>query len=927
MVMRNDKTTAGNRNHIIIQRARSAGPVTAGDTLGGIAIGGKYNGSTYSYGWDGGSEMTAWAAENWSATNRGSALSFNTTPNGTALVAERMRIDQNGNVGIGTTNPVNSLQINSDNTSGHGITINGYGTSGNQIALFHVNGSIAAPTNMTTNSNLGQISGSGYWTGKANPYYESTDGSRVKIAFYAAEDWTSSTANGTYMVFTTTPTGSATPAERMRIGSTGNVAVGTTSPSGGLHVSGTDALGIMRLDRYHSSGENGAALIMRKATGTSASPSAVVSGDDVGAWVSRGYGATGFNTGGTVIKGIAAENFTDSAAGQHLTFWTNPIGSVSSSERMRITEAGNVGVGTAAPAAKLDIVHTGAFGNDALHITASGTTKYIFAQYDTTNDRGRVGAYESGVGLKPLYFDSSTALFGGNVGIGTTAPSARLDVGGSLASLTAMSTNVLLHGGNLGTTAADEVSIASFAYGNSGGNQGALGVRAIRTANGNLWTTSAVGIGMDVDNAVRAGGSLWFANGNVGVGTTTPSMKLDINTGGTTNGINVTTGNGQIGLRLGAPGNTYLDFYNSIGAADQKFIRFGSTGADLTIEKVNDAYSVATPLMIVKNSGNVGIGTTSPSQKLDVAGVISSTAGFAGVYLNETDQAVDSRIWRWGSAGGALSLQTLNDAQDTASYAMNFVRSGNNVSSAAIFTGGSSRLHINSSGDVGIGTTSPLQRFEVTGATASTTTIGTLPIVRMSRINTSGIKWGSVAEFSIGTYDTVIGSRTRLDLNLNNGSTIATEMTAMTWQANGNVGVGTTTPSAKLDVAGQIYSTAIVSRSSAAALYVSTLSDTQGPGSVYFTSPSGAIAEMRPAVSGTSGTSWITIDSGSAAVSPRISTQGTSTGLGLGGSSNADHIFINTSGSVGIGATSPTEQLAVCLTAASVDRISVSTLL
>jgi hypothetical protein len=92
-----------------------------------------------------------------------------------------------------------------------------------------------------------------------------------------------------------------------------------------------------------------------------------------------------------------------------------------------------------------------------------------------------------------------------------------------------MSTNFLTHGGNLGATANDELLLGSLAFGHSGGNQGALGFRALRTANGNEWPTSAIGIGMDVDNTPHAGASMWLhANGNIGIGTQTPTAKLDV---------------------------------------------------------------------------------------------------------------------------------------------------------------------------------------------------------------------------------------------------------------------------------------------------------------------------------------------------------------------------------------------------------------
>src|SRR5581483_3223437 len=51
------------------------------------------------------------AAQNWTDSAQGSYLAFGTTPNGSTTLAERMRIDQSGFVGIGNTSPAAMLDI------------------------------------------------------------------------------------------------------------------------------------------------------------------------------------------------------------------------------------------------------------------------------------------------------------------------------------------------------------------------------------------------------------------------------------------------------------------------------------------------------------------------------------------------------------------------------------------------------------------------------------------------------------------------------------------------------------------------------------------------------------------------------------------------------------------------------------------------
>lgn len=96
IVMRNDSATATNRNHFLAQRARAGGAVTTGDTLGGLGMGGKYDATNYASGWNGGAEISAFAAEPWTASARGADLILKTTSAGATTIADRLRIGADG---------------------------------------------------------------------------------------------------------------------------------------------------------------------------------------------------------------------------------------------------------------------------------------------------------------------------------------------------------------------------------------------------------------------------------------------------------------------------------------------------------------------------------------------------------------------------------------------------------------------------------------------------------------------------------------------------------------------------------------------------------------------------------------------------------------------------------------------------------------
>jgi hypothetical protein len=105
------------------------------------------------------------------------------------------------------------------------------GASGTVIGMRNANGTKTSPSATTTNNIIGGISARGY-DGTAFPV-----GSNASIFMNAASNWTP-TSTGTYIDFGTTPIGSITKATQVRIADSGNVGIGTTSPSQKLEVNG-----------------------------------------------------------------------------------------------------------------------------------------------------------------------------------------------------------------------------------------------------------------------------------------------------------------------------------------------------------------------------------------------------------------------------------------------------------------------------------------------------------------------------------------------------------------------------------------------------------------------------------------------------------------------------------------------------------------
>jgi hypothetical protein len=112
-VIRLDTATNTNRVHFMAQRSRAGGAVASGDTLGGLGMGGKYDATNYAYGWNGGAEVSGIAAQNWTASARGTDLVFGTTGLNAVNIAERMRISADGSSKITGPLEVNGSFIRS----------------------------------------------------------------------------------------------------------------------------------------------------------------------------------------------------------------------------------------------------------------------------------------------------------------------------------------------------------------------------------------------------------------------------------------------------------------------------------------------------------------------------------------------------------------------------------------------------------------------------------------------------------------------------------------------------------------------------------------------------------------------------------------------------------------------------------------------
>ena len=168
-------------------------------------------------------------------------------------------------------------------------------------------------------------------------------------------------------------------------------------------------------------------------------------------------------------------------------------------ERMRIDSSGNVGIGTSSPVSRLSVAadETG-YTNDKAQITIVGATnanQRVFLGYNTSTDKGFVQATKVGTAYQDFLINPS----GGNVGIGTTSPTAKVDINGT-------SRYTINVGNSYVLNTAVNPAVSAF-------------VDLYTNANQHLWQT-----GGSERMRIASGGF-------VGIGTSSPQNYLDIGVG------------------------------------------------------------------------------------------------------------------------------------------------------------------------------------------------------------------------------------------------------------------------------------------------------------------------------------------------------------------------------------------------------------
>ena len=624
---------------------------------------------------------------------------------------ERIRVTDTGLVGIGITNPSARLHV-AGNAGQTKIQLSNDVTTNRGLVL----GEIAA--------NEHQFFGIGI---NDSTFRFQIDGTGARYAWFTG---TSSTASS----------------ELMRLTGTGNLGVGTTTPSERLHVAGNalvsgsvagsnfigNGAGLSNLNATHiTTGTLGVALGGTGATATTGTGSNVLNATPVlvGATLSGNTSNTGLIIGGT-MSNTGLSNPTVAGGSLSNVSLGGPLSGL-----LTVTVASNIGIGTNNPQRVLDIVHPG----NIPFVTRSITNPGI-AFNDLTNNRwaaitlksssasdaslqfhnqGSNGIIDPSSSAYKFLSPSASVLMSispiGNVGISVSAPSETLHVAGKI-----YSTTQILNNSN------DSATVPAFSF--------------FEDSNTGMFHPSNDTLGFSTAGTERIRVT---DTGNVGIGTATPGQTLHV-VGPSMFDVNSSAG---VTIRVlnsnTTPSEVYFDKVAS-GGGQRAAVGVGHVGRDFFIW-VNGA-----DRMNVSSAGNVGIATSNPTERLHVVGnalVSGSVSGsnFIGIgaglsNLNATHITTGTLSVSLGGTGATATTGTGSNVLNVTPLLVGATLSGNTSNTGLIIGGtmsntglsnptvaGGSMSNVSLAGpltglltvtvasNVGIGTTTPAERLNVMG--------------------------------------------------------------------------------------------------------------------------------------------------------------------------------------------------------------------
>ena len=450
----------------------------------------------------------------------------------------------------------------------------------------------------------------------------------------------------------------------------------------------------------------------------------------------------------------------------------------------------SVGIGTESPARNLHIYENtaSAAGNPQFQIEQDGTGDSVMQFLLTATRAWSVGVDNSdsdkfkiaSTGTDGWTDTRLTVTTSGNVGIGTNSPTAQLE----------------LLGGGLAIRETDDGNNAAQLYSNT--VHGFMRLNNAGTANVFFATDGS-------DN--------YILNGNVGIGTDSPSQKLEIQKDQNAetailiqNDNDDTASKSCLELDAGAEEGDLCLFSASYTTSNQYVAQslllessnLASGGLGLSTlgnKPINLWTNGVRRMTILGTDGKVGIGTASPTEELEVKGdMILDDVGTALFIKGNEGTNIISMLTNSTATGGGNSRIQMYSSGESASFSMGRDNADNRFKIVNGFALDTNPLFVvEAGGDVGIGTVNPPVKLSVTDSVTNVSL----------EINPSAGK------SLIQSYNRVDAGYEQMELRASNYSFEIGTTPAITIEADGDVGIGTATPYRQTEIVdgtgGEIY--------------------------------------------------------------------------------------------------------------------------
>jgi hypothetical protein len=491
------------------------------------------------------------------------------------------------------------------------------------------------------------------------------------------------------------------------------VGIGTSSPSVALDVQGTStAASTISATRFAADATATQAVIRKSRGATVGTNATVTTSDSVGAVSFEGADGTGYDVVGR-IRVLAGTVAAGNIPGVMLLETADSTGAIT--ERVRIDSTGKVGIGVASPVYVLDVA--GGNGNGIRYTSTGGVTTIVA---DSGGTIGQVGTITNHP-LRLITNSSEKALIttGGQIQVGDGSAAAPVLSFGSDPDTGIFRPSADQIGISLGGTTRLYMTGQSAYFGN-GVSSAAPSVPTIRATAGSgtniagadLQLAGGEGTGSGAGGAIRlftaaAGTSGTTLNaltermridsaGNVGIGTTAPGAKLDVNAASSSEEVRLRVGSTNK-VVLGSDGTLKWGSAANAGTLTWdtgRAIIHSQTGQDLTFGSGSTA-----DRMRIDSAGNVGIGgTPTLSSKLSVLGGPINSDDSIFIF-DAARQVARMRM----SSGIAMIESTF------------FSGAGGAYQPLVFRTSDTERMRITSAGNVGIGTSAPSAALDVVG--------------------------------------------------------------------------------------------------------------------------------------------------------------------------------------------------------------------